>query len=101
MKTHGGTITRDTLLIVIANMVMSFVEKAKVTIIFSKTQVILTHILGAQNSGMQVRRGYESWTIGNHPSGQPGIMGPELFITRLIHRGGANWQPELWAPRFN
>lgn len=47
MKTHGGTITRDTLLIVIANMVMSFVEKAKVTIIFSKTQVILTHILGA------------------------------------------------------
>src|SRR6266550_3967979 len=30
MKTHGGTITRDTLLIVIANMVMGFMEKNKV-----------------------------------------------------------------------
>lgn len=31
MKTHGGTITRDTLLIVIANMVIGFVEKTKVS----------------------------------------------------------------------
>lgn len=44
MKTHGGTITRDTLLIVIANMVMSFVEKAKVTNIFWKAHVIFTHV---------------------------------------------------------
>jgi hypothetical protein len=39
MKTHGGAITRNTLLIVIANMVMSLMEKTKVMIIFSKAQV--------------------------------------------------------------
>ncbi|KAF8628010.1 hypothetical protein AX15_004129 [Amanita polypyramis BW_CC] len=82
MKTHGGTITRDTLLLVVTNLVLHFIDKIK-------------------SSELQVKEGYEPWAIGTRPDGQPGITGPELLVTRLIHRGGANWQPELWAPRFN
>ncbi|KAF8623619.1 hypothetical protein AX17_007321 [Amanita inopinata Kibby_2008] len=79
LKTQSGTITRDTLLLIIANVILNFMEKMK-------------------NS--RVKSGHEAWAIGTHPNGRPGIAGPALFITRLIHRGGSNWQPELWAPRF-
>lgn len=82
IKTQSGAITRDTLLLVIAKMILNFAEKI-------------------QSSELPVKPGYESWTIGTRPDGCAGLMGPELFITRLIHLGGANWQPELWAPRFN
>ncbi|KAF9000689.1 hypothetical protein BDQ17DRAFT_1359353 [Cyathus striatus] len=44
--------------------------------------------------------GNEEWAIGQLPDGRPGIQGKELFITRLIHRGGSNWQPEIWAPKI-
>ncbi|KAF5381964.1 hypothetical protein D9615_004415 [Tricholomella constricta] len=77
IKTQGGRITRQLLLTLVANLVLDFAYEIN-------------------RKKIPVERGYTEWAIGdkNH-----GIVGGELFITRLVHRGGSNWQPELWAPR--
>ncbi|KAF9468007.1 hypothetical protein BDZ94DRAFT_835139 [Collybia nuda] len=80
MKTQNGTISRDTVLMVLANAVLEF-----------------THMI--QKKQIPVQRGYEDWTIGVCPDNTLGIVGSHLFITRLLHRGGSNWQPEIWAPK--
>lgn len=80
IKTRDGTVTRDTVLMIIANALTEYTCKI-------------------QRKGTPVEPGYEDWTIGPRTDGKQGIVGTSLFITRLHHRGGSAWQPEIWAPR--
>ncbi|RDB26040.1 hypothetical protein Hypma_006655 [Hypsizygus marmoreus] len=80
MKTQNGTATRDFALAFIANAILDFTYSV-------------------YKSKVPVECGREEWTIGPRADKRPGVVGAELFITRLIHRGGSNWQPEIWAPR--
>ncbi|KAG5646957.1 hypothetical protein DXG03_001680 [Asterophora parasitica] len=79
IKTQGGKLTRQLLLTQIANMVLDFAYDI-------------------HRKKIPVERGYSEWAIGDKKK-IDGIIGGELFITRLVHCGGSNWQPEIWAPR--
>ncbi|KAF8656228.1 hypothetical protein AX16_002664 [Volvariella volvacea WC 439] len=80
VKTQSGSMDRNTLLLSLCNM---FVEFA----------------LSIVKRGISAEPGFERWQIVADALSEPGIQGPELFITSLRHRGGANWQPEFYAPR--
>ncbi|KAL0579060.1 hypothetical protein V5O48_002953 [Marasmius crinis-equi] len=43
-----------------------------------------------------IEPGFEDWEVGHRPL----INRGELFVTGLIHRGCANWQPEIWCPSY-
>ncbi|KAK7033251.1 Peroxysomal citrate synthase [Favolaschia claudopus] len=43
------------------------------------------------------KRGLEAWTIGRH--GHGGLSSEDVLITGLEHRGGANFQVEIWVPQ--
>ncbi|KAG5651922.1 hypothetical protein H0H81_006937 [Sphagnurus paluster] len=77
IKTQGGKLTRQLLLTLIANMVLDFTYEI-------------------HRKKIPIEAGYLEWAIGDKNGG---FVGGELFITRLVHRGGSNWQPEIWAPR--
>ncbi|TFK75190.1 hypothetical protein BDN72DRAFT_562259 [Pluteus cervinus] len=81
MSTHSGKISRGTVLLVIAQM---FTEFARVIL----------------REKVEVNPGSENWKIVKNSQVEHGVQGPELFITALVHRGGANWQAEFWAPKF-
>jgi hypothetical protein len=95
MKTHNGTVLRDTMLMALAKAILEFANHIQVR----SFHPILTWLTSFQKENIPVERGYETWAIGTLPNGKKGIMGPELFITGLAHRGGSNWQPEIWAPK--
>ncbi|KAF8071874.1 hypothetical protein FPV67DRAFT_902999 [Lyophyllum atratum] len=78
MKTKGGKITRELTLMLVANLILECMYE-----IYRK----------------KVPVEQADWTIGATTDKKPGFVGDRLFITRLLHRGGSNWQPELWAPR--
>ncbi|KAJ7104013.1 hypothetical protein B0H15DRAFT_808092 [Mycena belliarum] len=40
------------------------------------------------------KRGFEAWTLGRQ-----GIRTEDLLITGIEHRGGANWQVEIYVPK--
>ncbi|KAK1231685.1 hypothetical protein PQX77_005171 [Marasmius sp. AFHP31] len=44
----------------------------------------------------RVEPGFEDWEVGRRPL----ITRTELLVTGLIHRGCANWQPEIWCPSY-
>ncbi|KAG5730942.1 hypothetical protein E4T56_gene7105 [Termitomyces sp. T112] len=79
IKTQGGKITRELFLTVLAHDVLDYTYS-----IYKKK--------------IPIEPGYEKWTIGSKAE-ENTIVGGELFITRLVHRGGSNWQIELWAPK--
>ncbi|KAG6845465.1 hypothetical protein H0H87_008825 [Tephrocybe sp. NHM501043] len=78
IKTQGGGIARHILLTVISHTILDFT-------------------FGIYNKKIPVERGHEKWMIGSKADGNT-IVGGELFITRLVHRGGSNWQVEIWTP---
>ncbi|ESK87252.1 peroxysomal citrate synthase [Moniliophthora roreri MCA 2997] len=78
IKTCDSQLLRSHLLLALAKAIMSF----------------LIHIPTNKTS---VECGFEAYQI-KMASGKPGFTGGELFITGLIHRGGPNWQPEIWYP---
>ncbi|KAK7050867.1 hypothetical protein VNI00_004979 [Paramarasmius palmivorus] len=78
IKTRDSQLTRSHALLVIAKSIMDFIK----------------HI---QTNRIPVERGFEAYQIQIDPH-KPGFTGNELFITGLLHRGGANWQPEIWCP---
>ncbi|GLB40355.1 hypothetical protein LshimejAT787_0802260 [Lyophyllum shimeji] len=80
MKTQGGRITRELALRLIANLILECMYEL-------------------HKSKIPVEQGYTEWTIGPRGDKKQEFVGEELFITRLVHRGGSNWQPEVWAPR--
>ncbi|KAK1231687.1 hypothetical protein PQX77_005173 [Marasmius sp. AFHP31] len=47
------------------------------------------------HNNVPIEPGYERWEVGTR---RPYITSDELFVTGLIHRGGPNWQPEIWCP---
>ncbi|KAJ8072348.1 hypothetical protein PM082_015907 [Marasmius tenuissimus] len=48
-----------------------------------------------EHNNVPIEPGYERWKVGTR---RPYITSDELFVTGLIHRGGPNWQPEIWCP---
>jgi len=80
MKRQGGKITRELALRLIANLILECMY-----------ELYKRKVPG--------ERGCMGWTIGPRADNQ-GFVGEELFITRLVHRGGSNWQPDIWAPRL-
>ncbi|TFK40161.1 hypothetical protein BDQ12DRAFT_711578 [Crucibulum laeve] len=80
IKTLNGKVTRETILMVLAKAIIQYVRK-----------ILVEHI--------PVEAGFEKWAIGIQPNGRRGIIGPEVFVTRLIHCGGSYWRPELWIPK--
>ncbi|KAF9052464.1 hypothetical protein BDZ89DRAFT_428913 [Hymenopellis radicata] len=75
VKTHNCAITRATVCLILANMVLDFVMMLK-------------------DRKVQVEKGYEGWAIG-----KGGFKANEFWITGLLHRGGNHFQPEIWVPQ--
>ncbi|KAJ7475983.1 hypothetical protein FB451DRAFT_1397355 [Mycena latifolia] len=44
------------------------------------------------------KRGFEAWTLGRRPGGD-GLRLEDVLITGIEHRGGANWQVEIYVPK--
>ncbi|KII85193.1 hypothetical protein PLICRDRAFT_335183 [Plicaturopsis crispa FD-325 SS-3] len=79
IATDKGNVDRDLVLARVAKAIMKFTQDIK-------------------SRNVAVERGYENWAIGMRPDGSMGIDGPEIVITKLSHRLGANWQPEFLVP---
>ncbi|KAG6910824.1 hypothetical protein DXG01_007139 [Tephrocybe rancida] len=79
VKTQAGRLTRELLLTLLAH-------------------AVLDYAYDIHRKKIPIERGYEKWAIGSKAD-ENVLVGGELFITRLVHRGGANWQVEIWAPR--
>ncbi|KAJ7170821.1 hypothetical protein C8R43DRAFT_1120555 [Mycena crocata] len=48
---------------------------------------------------LPLTRGFEAWTVGPRPNGRNGLWMEDILITGIEHRGGANFQVELWVPK--
>lgn len=67
-------ITRGELVKLVCDAALEFVERLK-------------------ESRSRQKKGFEEWKIGKR-----GLKGYQLFIPRLLHRGGNYFQPEIWVP---
>ncbi|KAF7336739.1 Peroxysomal citrate synthase [Mycena venus] len=47
------------------------------------------------NKILPVKHGFEAWSIGKHT----GLCPDDILITGIEHRGGANFQVEIWVPK--
>ncbi|KAG6862524.1 hypothetical protein C0995_000072 [Termitomyces sp. Mi166 len=79
IKTQGGKIIRQLFLTILAHDILDFTYDI-------------------HRKRIPIEPGYEKWMIGSKAEVNT-IVGGELFITRVVHRGGSNWQVELWAPK--
>ncbi|KAG7089453.1 hypothetical protein E1B28_011138 [Marasmius oreades] len=59
------------------------------------SRAIADFIKHVNHNRIPVEQGFERWEVGMH---RPSITSKDLFVTGLIHRGGSNWQPEIWCP---
>ncbi|KAJ7773451.1 hypothetical protein B0H16DRAFT_1766746 [Mycena metata] len=50
----------------------------------------------AVNKKLSPKRGFEAWSIARRPNGAPGLCPEDVLVTGIEHRGGANFQVELW-----
>ncbi|KAJ6623949.1 hypothetical protein B0H10DRAFT_2431035 [Mycena sp. CBHHK59/15] len=80
-KTQEGAVTRNFVLMLVASSVKAYISEIK-------------------RKKMVATRGFEEWSIGKRPNGRDGIQGDEIVINGIEHRGGANFQPQLWVPKW-
>ncbi|KAJ6531945.1 hypothetical protein B0H19DRAFT_1242100 [Mycena capillaripes] len=60
---------------------------------------VVSSMKGIASKMLPPKRGFEPWTIGRHQNGSPGLCPDDVLITGIEHRGGANFQVEIWAPK--
>ncbi|KAF9267888.1 hypothetical protein L218DRAFT_651760 [Marasmius fiardii PR-910] len=70
----------------------------------TRTDVLLKLVDGigkfidwVERNHIKVKPGFENWQVGYE---RPSITIDDLFITGLVHYGGADWQPEIWCRRY-
>jgi len=69
-------------------------SRTRTSVVIKLAQIMLEFSQHLRLTREQVEPGQEQWQIG-----PLGISCSNVFITRLIHRGGSHWQMELWAPK--
>jgi hypothetical protein len=61
-----------------------------------RLRIVINYFCTIRHYNRPVEAGFEKWRILTSQHG--GFMGDEMYLTGLIHRGGATWQLEVWAP---
>ncbi|KAJ4477450.1 hypothetical protein J3R30DRAFT_3404792 [Lentinula aciculospora] len=69
-------------------------EMTKISILFNIATAISDFVKKIQNDRCICERGLETWKL----TGRQRVSVDQLILTGIVHRGGPNWQPEIWCP---
>ncbi|KAJ3739319.1 hypothetical protein DFH05DRAFT_546905 [Lentinula detonsa] len=72
-------------------------EMSKISLLFNVVMAIADFVKKIQSDRDCIcERGLEMWKL----TGRERLRVNELILTGIVHRGGPNWQPEIWCPAF-
>ncbi|KAJ7650081.1 hypothetical protein FB45DRAFT_1076110 [Roridomyces roridus] len=68
-------------------------------VLFMTASIVTQYMTAINNKCIAAKRGYEEWSVGRRPNGAEGLRPEDVLITGIEHRGGANFQVEIWIPK--
>ncbi|KAH7871617.1 uncharacterized protein C8R40DRAFT_546458 [Lentinula edodes] len=72
-------------------------EMTRISMLFNVATAIADFVKKVQSDrDCTCERGLEMWKL----TGRERLNVDQFILTGLVHRGGPNWQPEIWCPTF-
>ncbi|KAF8825370.1 hypothetical protein HHX47_DHR7000173 [Lentinula edodes] len=72
-------------------------EMTRISMLFNVATAIADFVKKVQSDrDCTCERGLEMWKL----TGRESLNVDQFILTGLVHRGGPNWQPEIWCPTF-